>query len=903
MSVDGPRHDYTHQNNTSISDALNFSCTESYEKCLEENEEKIQHAQEISPMYPQRNARSLDNEINYGPPPSYGRKSLPILIEHHEEALFEEIQEMMESASHSLSLELAPSSFLPLQKSCSEPAPTEHSSLMPTSPLQDNMKSIEHELQELVLMETTEHQAQSYSLSDSTSEEEGQVSAKKIGIEKAADTAAIKFNSFEVEESNSPLPLSHIHEIPIDIEIRQIEANSPRETPTQSPTHTDDVPVSCPPEISLVEPVNKLTNLSEDNSLPVPPRTALPEMHSAEDLVITIDLPFSPKPKRVVRRPAPPPPSKSESKQTPSPTNTSNASTPVNDGIIAVANGNDNSLLQSLVNLEHVPNTQPCSLPQNVSSPQGHLLTSQTHASTTQQDTPTKHAPSSRDDVSSSRPKHTPSPQEDVSCPEHAPSPRDDVSSSRPKHTLSPQEDVSEHAPSPRDDVSSSRPKHTPSPQEDVSCPKHAPSLQLQEPVSNPVHGTSSPLQASSPLEASSLLQDLFMTTPFQRSNSPDLVTQMHELAYSKAIGFETSTSTQAKLCTNMEQKNGLPPGISLPKHDYKLQVTQHAKQQQQQQQPPIPSLASQNSDSINSSIMPSGPAAVVAPPIKMASTPDNVELMGNIKIQRVQKTRWTPAESSPSHTAVITETNHPASRSATLPSTHLHNEMSMRSNSTSCRDKKMHVEMNGTEMTKKRQSMGACVMVARGIGGGISGRTRKAPEQKKPPLRNNICQAHVLQKTYQQQPWRSQEDLKKQQKLYHSNKPQKYTITPDGTSTLRMQQSKILSKGPIKDHKENRSMTWSVGKDRVMDGFQVAYAMHAKSSSDLCSCCHQPLGQGVVLSLPMLRAQYHTKCFTCCVCRSPLGQETRNITVLMKDKQPYCRLCASSDNGMSNKL
>lgn len=880
-----PGHTH-HDNANNVPDAMNFSRTESREKWEEENEERMRQAQEIALLYPQRNGGgigSIDNGIGNGPPPTYGREPLPTLVEHMEEALFEQIQEIMDSASPPPPLEVPPSTLLQ-QRYHSETPPTDHSPFTPVSPLQDDMESIERELQELALMDTG-NQAQDYDLSDSASEEAGQVPNKqKVGMQKtAADTAAIKFNSFEVEESISPLPLSPVPEIPLHVEIRQIEANSSQETLTISPPLLYP-PVASPqdeePEISLDEQLDELRKFAESTSQPVPlpVKTKVPPLniHFTEECVTPpprFDSPPPPKPKseapkRVAKRPAPPPPTKSKPKQT----TQNKASTPVNEPTPAI-NGKDSLPLLPVSSPEHVSsnNTQRAHTvhPNEPSSPEV-LPTSPTH------DPITQHVLS---------PVHAPTPQEYISSPKHTPSP--------------------EHAPNPQEYISSPpSPEHAPSPQEYVSSPKHS---------SSPV---------SSPLHASSPLLDSFMATELLRSDSPDLVTQMKELAYSKTITIESSkplvvtsqseaaTSTQANPYT-MKQQNGQSPGRSIQNNDSKHNFT---PQTHQQQQHVIPFTWSDNrSNSLNSNNLSSGPAAIIAPPINIkhvdSNTPETIEIMGGIKIQRVQKTRWTPKsnsmESSPAYTPdqtvpVLTSQHQRQERSATLPNSYLHKK---KTNSSPSYVTRRQVEMN--DSWTKSHLTSAPVVVARGIGG-VSGGVGIGEEQKRgtgqqPHFRNsNSYQPHTLHQQHHQ-PWRSQEELRNRRVNPGSQQP-KHATTPDGKKTS-VQTNNGFSRGAVEDWKNNRSKTWSTAKDTVKDGYQIAYAMRAKNPYDLCSRCHQPLGQETVLSLPALKTQYHIKCFTCRVCRSPLGQvgAQSSTTIMMKNKRPHCRYCGSSDDGRLN--
>ena len=99
-------------------------------------------------------------------------------------------------------------------------------------------------------------------------------------------------------------------------------------------------------------------------------------------------------------------------------------------------------------------------------------------------------------------------------------------------------------------------------------------------------------------------------------------------------------------------------------------------------------------------------------------------------------------------------------------------------------------------------------------------------------------------------------------------------------------------------DWRTVRSQTWS-NRSRVKDGPHAAYAVRASGQHELCSRCHKSLS-GSILCVPALKMQFHLQCFTCRVCRSALSRGAQNTTVMVKNMQIHCRFCLSSDQGKS---
>lgn len=766
---------------------LGFSRRESREKWEEENEERERQAQEIALLYPQRNTGShpTENGISIGPPPSFGREPLPPLVEHQEEAMFEQIQEMIEAApSPPPSPPTSPQARAPPSapsSSQSSSHPASPFTISPTNQFSDDKETIERELEELTLMEATKPSADEFDLSDSLSEDEGQALSSRSGKEEQSgkrsneqkvdeanenesdNMVAIKIDSFRVEESSSPLPLSPITEVSSDADLYQM----PERTVSTSPALPSDDAED--PVDMLDRELNELMKFSESNNKSgtssAPPPTVMSTTPTQDEgtrplsEVVTPPPMFSspppPKPtsvapKRVVKRPAPPPPK-----------------------------------------------------------------------------------------------------------------------------------------PKPKQEVSS--PTETKTPEQEMETPK--------------VNGDS----PGAPISPDA--QEAFLPTTFQRSWSPDLVTQMQELAYSKSITSELDMTDgkprdSAQLAyegAQMDDRNPSSPyrhswqqlkpssvqgGLQL-QPSAGVQLPFHQNYQQQQVFPPQQSVQTPPQ---NLALSSNGHTAMLKSASTETTTPKLIEVLGDIKIHRVVKTRWTPkntssAEASPAQTPQQeqsqTHVNRYKERSATLPNI-------------------MHHQQNGgtsfEAFKEGKQGYGiSSAVVARGIGS-VNPQDQKRYSQ--PTIANNPYQPQTLQQQQQRQrslAWRSQEELRiNQQKLGQQMHSRRLASTPNDSLSYRVQKSKSLPRG-------SGSNSYSTGRGRAADGYQVAYAVQAGNPYDLCSRCHQSLGKGTVLSVPGLKTQYHVKCFVCRVCRGMLTQGGQSTTVMMKNMLPHCQFCISGDNGRSS--
>ena len=759
--IDAAVQSHAPQNESSDNDVIGFSRRESHERWEEENQERERQAQEIALLYPQRNnaLHTNDNGLGNGPPPSFGKEPLPTLVEHQEEALFEQFQEMLESAPppHD-SPSLSPPSHTPTFSPQSLPSPS-HSSpppkmspspLSPSNHLQDDRESIEREIKELAMMEANSPMAQD----GSSSEEEGAFDSKHMQKPKKTivsdNPVAIKVNSFQAKETSSPSPiLSPRPEIPTVALVDHIKAASSPEDNTKTTTSPPVIESDEASDSSLDKQLKELLSFSQSGinaEAPLPKLVTTPPSGEVvtplPDDVVTpppmFDSPPPPKPKSVapkrpVKRPAPPPPK---------------------------------------------PKPKPVSTPKD-------------------------------------------------------------------------------------------------KPNEIETSPKPVSPI-ASDLVSKPAESENTTVNGN--LSSTSDTQEAFMAKPIQRSDSPDLVTQMQQLAYSKTVSDSvlSSQSNSMNISTNREQDLGMlaqkdsEKNSSLSKQqNYQprgiLNEVQYSPQEKHTRPENIP-LSSNDSTT---------PVFATAKSIQNVS--QDVEIVGNIKIQRVQKTRWTPKSSSTGTSPAQTPDyqgfymNQSQGMSATLPSAH---------RQASLQNGKSQYSPERINRYDKSSTVGGI----RGIGGGARGIRPDQHKRYSQPMAQQF-------KQQKQQNWRSQEELRP---LNQQVRKQRLASTPED---YRVQKTMSLPRGTTEDWRKNRANTWAP-KDRVKDGYQVAYLSQASSPYDLCSRCHQALGQGSILAIPAIKTQYHPKCFVCRVCRGQLSQGGQSTTVMMKNLQPHCRFCISTDNG-----
>ncbi len=782
-------------------------------------------------LYPQRNPSSypstVENGFNTGPPPTFGNQSLPPLVEHQEEAMFEQIQEMIDSAPTPPPTP-PPSPHVPsLSSSHHSSHPVSPNAISPSNHLSDDKETLEREILELTLMVATkprgdlEESDLSFGSEDEglvpDMDEEKDMNIMSIGEKQLATlytediatvrsndiSTAIKIDTFRVEESSSPLPLSPITEVSSDGEVQRAQ-----EDPF-SPVHHASLPVTPPPplpeltedpEDTLDKELNELMKFSGMTAMKTKLPTTPPYDKRARPLsdIVTpppmFDSPPPPKPtsaapKRVVKRPAPPPP-------------------------------------------------KPKPKHQETASP----------------------VPASQEPTSPSPRQQSPSP---------------------------PQQEPASPSPTQQEPAS-------PSPPPQLEETKEEEAEVVEE-------------SALTPPLASSTSHELFQ--PIQRPESPDLLAQMQqELASSKRDSNFTKPLENPTYNAQPERKKNAPYDYNYPRQPARpLRAGPDADSQTPLEK--ATALLPQNVQSPPPNTLPLSSPSSGGQQTQDTRTPGLMEVVGDIKIHRVVKTRWTPKSSSTEPSPAQTPENQPTpthypykDRSATLPNVYRQqNGISPAS-------------VGGDDKTNGKPAFGmSSVVVARGIGSGRGIGIASNPNRASQPVPATYQHYQQQQANGRQpplnskpaQPWKSQEELRIHQikpGLTHQHQQPQARVQrlPSAPADYKVQKSRSLPRGTMEDWKQNRSKTWVAtgGRGRTKDGVQAAYLIQANSPYDLCSRCHQPLGQGAIVTIPSVKTQYHTKCFVCRVCRSSLSTGGQSTTVMIKGMQPHCPYCVSSDNG-----
>ena len=432
------------------------------------------------------------------------------------------------------------------------------------------------------------------------------------------------------------------------------------------------------------------------------------------------------------------------------------------------------------------------------------------------------------------------------------------------------------------------------SPQETTTSSKE-PSVVIQEPFANFQGPDTVPPQTTEDIFSSSLrspspLHDTFTAPSLLRSDSPDLLTQMQQQLGLDKWGTGLILNSKAPDVSMSDTATHTSSFSS--SYNSSVQRPERTSQPDSGQQPTSYHTSSLDKAHSDSSLKFNSPAAVVAPPINIkligSDSPDGND--GGIRIQRVQKTRWTPKSNS-NEPGVSSHT--PDQEVPSLTPQHHHSPGKPRDDRCATLPNMRHQnakqKMSPSRERRDQNQSGSPAVVARGIGGlsvGL-GDARRTPASGQPVRTSST---NPYQPRNLQQAWKSQEELRNQR--VNSTASRKAT-TPDGSKVFRVNPSNSFSQGPVNGQR-NRAKTWS--NAAVQDGFQAAYTGQPKNPYDLCSRCHQPLGQDNIVSVPMLRTQYHPKCLVCRVCKTPLSSGAKTTSILMKNKQPHCKSCGSSN-------
>ena len=305
--------------------------------------------------------------------------------------------------------------------------------------------------------------------------------------------------------------------------------------------------------------------------------------------------------------------------------------------------------------------------------------------------------------------------------------------------------------------------------------------------------------------------------------------------------------------------------------------------------------------------------------------TTEDVEIIGAMKISRVQRTKWTPKGSL---TEFVTSPTAPI-RGPFQEQFQQHYSYPMENSTESGRSEVQQRPGKRSDVYQRysqpeRVLMGAEYLNSHGMQQ-VPGKHQPSTHWKSqeelrikqlPQQNHNGQQSHQQQQQQQptqhrrtppQQHHTHQRQQQQQQQTYtpthHKQQAASYrqSSVPNGhTGKGASYQSASLPRSRQEDVRVNRSKTWSAVDRGPKDGPHPAYAVKAGNPYELCSRCHQMLGGGPVMAIPGAKTQYHLQCFVCRMCRNPLvGTIPKNTLVIMKNRHPHCHRCVSSSKGM----
>ncbi len=333
-------------------------------------------------------------------------------------------------------------------------------------------------------------------------------------------------------------------------------------------------------------------------------------------------------------------------------------------------------------------------------------------------------------------------------------------------------------------------------------------------------------------------------------------------------------------------------------------------------------STKSSEANKVNTSTIQAMPATPISQPLQVKElgpvTPDDVEIVGNVKIHCVQRTRWTPKGSS---TEIV---NPPEDQNKQRYQQHFTQMWAQPAPKQMSPSKQTITPTSTRQNGHPEPNRGKTTTPNSGTHLRTSPRTSHDMNKRYTQPANMAGWQHSIgrnrslstsnkmlspqQQQQQQMPikkpnWKSQEELRNHRVMPPSNglTEQQWTrTTPVRQQSMPTQQqlkTQSLPRGN-NDWRVNRSSTWSRGGgSRSIDGQQSAFAIKAKSPYDLCSRCHKQLGTETIMSIPNLKAHYHASCFVCRVCRAPLVRSPHNTSVLIKGMHPHCKYCGSSSD------
>ncbi len=332
------------------------------------------------------------------------------------------------------------------------------------------------------------------------------------------------------------------------------------------------------------------------------------------------------------------------------------------------------------------------------------------------------------------------------------------------------------------------------------------------------------------------------------------------------------------------------------------------------------PSTQSAEANEANTSAIQAMPTTPISQPLQVKElgpvTPDDVEIVGNVKIHCVQRTRWTPKGSSTEVANTPEDQNkqryqqhftqmwaQPAPKQ-TFPSKQTITPTSTRQNGYPEPNRgKATTPNSGAHLrTSPRTAHDMNKRYTQPVS--MAGWQHPIGRDKSLSKSNRILSPQQQQMPIKKPNWKSQEELR----IHRNMPPPNGSTEQQRTRTTPVRQQSMPTQQQLKtqslprgnnDWRVNRSSTWSRGGgSRSIDGQQSAVAIKAKSPYDLCSRCHKQLGTETIMSIPNLKAHYHASCFVCRACRAPLVRSPHNTVVLIKGMHPHCKYCVLSDQG-----
>lgn len=326
--------------------------------------------------------------------------------------------------------------------------------------------------------------------------------------------------------------------------------------------------------------------------------------------------------------------------------------------------------------------------------------------------------------------------------------------------------------------------------------------------------------------------------------------------------------------------------------------------------------------------------------------TSEDVEIIGGMKISRVQRTKWTPKGSL---TEFVTSPTTPI-RGPFQEQFQQHYSYPMQNGAhpeSGRSEPQQHKPSRRSEAYKQRYSQPERVLQMAYEDERLRyqpsqhGMQQRPPAERQPttpqwrsqeelrikhpqqPAQQNHSGQMMQQPHHQHQPQQRRtppqqhhhQPHQHHQPHHHHQQQQQYTAnhqSPQQAGNYRQggvsnghagaggYRSASLPRNKQEDWRVHRSKTWSAVDRSVKDGPQPAYAVKASNPYELCSRCHQVLGGGPVMAIPGAKTQYHLQCFVCRVCRNPLiGTVPKNTLVIMKSRHPHCHRCVSNSKGM----